>query len=152
MESWFSMTCGREGPVVVPKMWDTPMWEGVWSYLDPWDSERLRTASTPWNVPGKYGPHDELFFFLLTKEAVVLSESIEFGPCISTKMEKACALIGLHMMAEEISLRSDSATSPDLGDMWRYGCPKGPVWSSNGVEWAGSEGMSSFGVLRAQCR
>ena len=37
-------------------------WEGVWPCLDPWDSVRLRTASTCWNVPGKHGPHGELFF------------------------------------------------------------------------------------------
>ena len=40
----------------------TPIWEGVWPYLDPWDSVCLRTASVEWNVPGKYGPHGELFF------------------------------------------------------------------------------------------
>ena len=57
---------------MVPKTWDTPMWEGVWPYLDPWDSVRLRTASTQWNVPRKYGPHGELFFFLLKKEPMVL--------------------------------------------------------------------------------
>ena len=34
-------------------------------YLDPMDSVCLRTASMEWNVPGKYGPHGELFFFLI---------------------------------------------------------------------------------------
>ena len=72
------------------------------------------------------------FFFPLKKEPMVLSELVEFGPCI-------CAWIGLHMMDEEIALRSDSDSSPDLGDMWKYGCPKSPEWSGNGVEWAGSE-------------
>ena len=28
----------------------------------PMDSVCLRTASVEWNVPGKYGPHGELFF------------------------------------------------------------------------------------------
>ena len=41
--------------------WDKPLWEGVWPCLDPWDSVRLRTASTHRNVPGQYGPHGELF-------------------------------------------------------------------------------------------
>ena len=46
-----------------------PLWEEVlWPCLDAWDSVRLRTASTQWNVPGRYGPHGELFFFLLKKE------------------------------------------------------------------------------------
>ena len=42
-----------------------PIWEGVWPYLDPWDSVCLRTASVEWDVPGKYGPHGELFFVLI---------------------------------------------------------------------------------------
>ena len=45
-------------------------------------------------------------------------------------------------MAEENALRSDSDSSPDLGDMWRYGCPQSPVWGGN--EWAGSEDASSL--------
>ena len=58
---------------------EKPLCERVWPYLDPWDSVRLRTASTRWNVPRKYRPHGELSFFLLKKEPMVLSEFIEFG-------------------------------------------------------------------------
>ena len=47
-------------------------------------------------------------------------------------------------MAEESALRSDSDSSPDLGDKWRYGCPKSPVRGSGGDDWAGSEGTSSL--------
>ena len=47
--------------------------------MDPWDSVRLRTASTRWNALRKYRLHGELFFFLLKKEPMVLSEFIEFG-------------------------------------------------------------------------
>ena len=57
------MARGGEGSGMVPKMWDKTLWSSVWPYLDPSDSVRLRTASTLWNVPQKYGPHDELFFF-----------------------------------------------------------------------------------------
>ena len=52
---------------MVPKMWGKPEWERVWLYLDPWDSVRLRTASTHWNVTKQYGPHGELFFFLIER-------------------------------------------------------------------------------------
>ena len=45
-------------------LWEKPNWEDVWPYLDPMDSVCLRTASVEWNVPGKYGPHSELLFFL----------------------------------------------------------------------------------------
>ena len=43
---------------MVPKVW-----EGVWLDLDPWDSVRLRTASTHWNVPKKYGPLSSSFTY-----------------------------------------------------------------------------------------
>ena len=59
------MACDRKGSGMVPEVWGKPLWEIVWSYLDSWDSVRLRTSSTHLNVPKKYGPHGELFFFLL---------------------------------------------------------------------------------------
>ena len=66
----------------------------------------LRTASTHWNVPQKYGSHGELFFFFfLKKEPMVFSELVEFGPRFSAETVMACALIGTHMMAEENALR-----------------------------------------------
>ena len=50
------------------RLCEKPIWEGVWPYLDPMDGVCLRTASVEWNVSGKYGPHGELFFFLIQKE------------------------------------------------------------------------------------
>ena len=47
-----------------------------------------------------HGPHGE-FFFIQKKGPRVLSEVIEFGPRILAETMTACALIGLHMMAEE---------------------------------------------------
>ena len=117
-------------------MWDKPVWEGVWLYLDSWDSVRLRTVSTHWNVPKKYGPHGELFCFLLKKEPMVLSELVEFGPCISAETVKACALIGLRTMAEENALRSNSDSSLDLG--------MAAQTALCAAEWAGSEDASSL--------
>ena len=59
------MTCGSVGSVLI-----LPLREKVfWLFLDAWDSVRLRTASTQWNVPGRYGPHGELFFFLVEERA-----------------------------------------------------------------------------------
>ena len=46
------------------------------------------------------------------------SELVDVGPCVSAETVKSCALIGLHMMAEESALRSSSDSTPDLGDMW----------------------------------
>ena len=109
---------------MVPKMWNKPLWESVLPHLDPWDSVRLRTASTHRNVPANYGLHGEHFFFLLKREPMVLSEMVEFGPCFSAETVKACALIGLQMMTVDNALRSDRESSRDLGEMWKCGCPK----------------------------
>ena len=89
-----------------------PLWEEVfWLFLGAWDSVRLRTASTQSNVPGKYGRYGELFFFFLKKKPMVLSELVRFGPSIPVETVKACALVSLHMMAEENSGWSENGSS-----------------------------------------
>ena len=88
------------GTNILQKMWEGPFWEGVWPCLDAWDSVRLRTASTCWNVSGMYGPHGELFFFLIKKE-LVASNEVPSNPFVSSETFKACALIGLHLVAAE---------------------------------------------------
>ena len=57
-----------------------PIWEGVWPYLDPMDSVCSRTASMEWNVPGKYWPHGDTFFFLTRKEPATLPDGETFKP------------------------------------------------------------------------
>ena len=69
---------------MVPELWGRPLWEKVWPCLDPWESVRLRTAPTHWNVPGKCGPHGELFFFL-EKEPVVASNDVLPNPFVSAE-------------------------------------------------------------------
>ena len=86
--------------------WGKPLWERVWPHVDPWDGVRLRTASTRWNVPGKYGPHGELFFFIMKKRQVVASNEVLPNPCVSAKTVTACALIGLHLLAAEYEVGS----------------------------------------------
>ena len=63
--------------------WEKPIWEGVWPYLNPMDSVCSRAASMEWNVPGKYGPHGQLFFFLIQKEPAMVSGSETFSPFIN---------------------------------------------------------------------
>ena len=41
--------------------------------LAAWDSVRLRTTSSQWNVPGRYGPYGEFFLFLMKKEPLRIS-------------------------------------------------------------------------------
>ena len=47
-------------------------------------------------------------------------------PYVSAETLKACALIGLHLLAAEGEEGSSGSQSPDLGDMWRHGCPVSP--------------------------
>ena len=59
-------------------------------YFDLWDTVRLRTVSTHWDVPRKCGPHGELFFFL-KKEPMVLSELIKIRALhLSRNSESMC--------------------------------------------------------------
>ena len=76
---------------MVPELWGKHLWEKVRPYLDMWDSVRLRKASTHWNAAGKYGPHDELFFF------------------------GNAALMGLHLLVAEYEMASSGGQSPYLG-------------------------------------
>ena len=42
-------------------------------------------AATHWNVPGKYGPQGELFFFLIQTEQVVASNEALPNPYVSAE-------------------------------------------------------------------
>ena len=42
----------------------------------------LRTASMEWNVPGDYGSHGELFFFLIQKELATVPVSGDLQPLL----------------------------------------------------------------------
>ena len=65
-----AMACSIAGAKICKtKMWEGPYWEGVWPCLDPWDVVRLRTSSSYWTDQEKYGPHSELFFFLISSRA-----------------------------------------------------------------------------------
>ena len=104
------------------------------------DSVSLRTASMVWNVPGKYGPHGELFFFLIQEEPATMPGSATFSPFLNADIRTSyfsadvldnCALIALHLIAEE-RRNGDGCHAPGLGDEWNMGCPKSPMWESEG--------------------
>ena len=59
----------------------------------------MRTSSSAWDVPEKYGPHGELFFFLIRKEPVALVQAVPFEPFVPAETLRTCALIGLPFMA-----------------------------------------------------
>ena len=68
------------GDGFLQSLWEKPIWEGVWPSLVPMDSVCLRTASVEWNVAGKYGPHGELFFFLMQMEPALAPVDETFSP------------------------------------------------------------------------
>ena len=79
-------------------VWEKPNWEVVWPFLDPLDRV---CASMEWNVPGKYGPHGEIFFFLIQKEPATVLVSGTLSPFINADIRaplfsadvlKKCAL------------------------------------------------------------
>ena len=90
-----------------------PLWEVVfWPFLETWDSVRLRTTSTQWNVSRRYGPYGELFFFLLEREPMVLRELIRLLPSIRPHGELLFLL-----MQEKLAFVPDSeAFNSYIGD------------------------------------
>ena len=61
-------------------------------------------------MSGKYGSHGELFFFVVKKEQAIAPSNETFSPfinpsirfaCFSCDVLKKCALMALHVMAEE---------------------------------------------------
>ena len=58
---------------------------------------------------------------------------------------KKCALIALHVIAEEGRDGEHGRHAPDLKDEWKVGCPKSPMWESEGEAWSENESVSSSG-------
>ena len=57
---------------------------------------------------------------------------------------KKCALIALHLIAEE-RRKGEGCHVPGLVDEWEMGCPKSPMWESEGEAWLEDESVSSSG-------
>ena len=93
------------------KDFEKKMWEGPMEQCASAHSIHLLEC------PGKYGPHGKLFFFLIKKEQVAVSNEVPFRPFVSSETLKACALIGLHLLAAEGEAGSSGSQSPDIGDV-----------------------------------
>ena len=87
-------------------------------------------------MPGMYGPHGELFFFLIQKEQATAPNNETFSlfinlgirfPCFAADVLKKCALIALHAMADE-GRGGDGFQVPELGEGWKMGCQNSPMW------------------------
>ena len=53
--------------------------------------------------------------------------------------------MALHELAEEGRDREVGFRVPGLGDEWKMGCPKSPMWESDGELWSEDESVSSSG-------
>ena len=89
----------------------------------------LRTASVEWNVPGKYRPHGELFFFLI-KESVKMPGSETFSLFFAADIRTHFFPAYRHALNGGRGKRWRKCQTPDFGDTWRFGCPKSPMWVS----------------------
>ena len=78
-------------------------------------------TSTLCNVPGKYGPHGELLFFLVKKEPVAFSYEVPFKPVFPVETLKAWAVIGLHLWVAGGDVDFSGSQSLDSGDIRRDG-------------------------------
>ena len=138
------------GAGFLQSLWEKQIWEGVWLYLDPMDSVCLRTASVEWNVPGKYGPHGELFFFLIEKEPATMPGSETSSPFFTADIRapffsadvlKKCALIAMHLIAEERKSCESGCRTADWRRCQRWWYPRVSRCST----------ASSFARLLSRC-
>ena len=73
------MTCGRMGSGLVPELWCNLC--GTRSGLF-WTRETVCVYAQIPRIPGKYGPHGELLFFLIQKEPSFVPDSEAFNSFI----------------------------------------------------------------------
>ena len=62
----------------------------------------------------------------------------------SADVVKKCALIAFHEIAEE-GRNGDGCHVPSFEDERKVGCPKSPMWESEGEAWSEDESVSSCG-------
>ena len=89
------------------------------------DSVRRRGLHTPQEEapPGGQGEMDMTSF----RDAVM---ALSASQAAEAQLHQAGSAWGCpDLAADDASISSDSV-SPDLGEMWRYGCPKSPDWDS----------------------
>ena len=97
------------------------------------DSQRLECSEEVWAA------WRALLFPILRKNPFVLTEAVEFRSRVTAGTLKACALIGLHMIAEEATSSSCSGLSLELGGVSRLNGPRNPFWKDDEGGWTESE-------------
>ena len=90
-----------------------------------------------WNVSKKYGPHGELFFFLVKKKNRSLS-----GRRWTSGPAPQRGTIG--SVCQEAASLSHTGYSPELGEIWRSGCPRHPLRKGDVGVWMSGDMVSLF--------
>ena len=94
-------------------------------------------------MPGKYGQHGELFFFLIKEELATMPGSETFSPFFTADIRTPsfssdvlwkCALFALHLKAEEGRGGESGCQAPGSQDAWKFVCPKSPLWVQLGLK------------------
>ena len=130
-------------------LWERPIWEGVWPNLDPMDSvcfahsvhgmECVREVWAAWRalfLPDSGGARVAAGLVRLSVPSSMLTSA---PPSFLLAL-----LFVLRIIAEE---GRDGEEFQGLGDEWKMGCPKSPVWESEGEAWSEDED-ASFGGSR----
>ena len=117
------MTCGREGSGMAPEFWANlfgKRFGPIWTPGIVCVHAQLPRIGTSQESMGRTASS---FSSSQKKDQVVASNEVLPNPCASTETLKACALIGLHLLAADYEVGSSGSQSLDLGELWTYGCP-----------------------------
>ena len=102
----------------------------------------------------------ELFFFLVKKKPTLLPDGENFSPFVnadicthlfSADVVKKCALIALHLIAEEGRDGEDGCHAPGRGDEWKVGCPQNPMWRVKAKCGLKTEMRPPVALVKAMC-
>ena len=77
-------------------------------------------------MPGKHGPHGELFFFLIQKEQAIAPSNETFSPFINADIRPP---------ASPLMFSRSVRSSLCIWDEWKMGCQNSPMWESDGGAW-----------------
>ena len=82
------------------------------------------------------------------EEPFALTKAVEFKPFVPAETFRACALIGLHLLAAGGVSGSSSSCgvfSPELGGILGHSGPRFPLWKDD-ASYSGSESTSGYEV------
>ena len=94
-------------------MWEGPVGKASglsWTRGTWWVCTQRLASGMFW---GKYGPRMASSFSSLLRSLLFFTKAVVLKPFVPAETLKACALIGLHLMAAESAFGSSAGQSPD---------------------------------------